>query len=210
MGISFTCPRCFHHYRFKDSSAGKTISCRQCGNAVTVPIAVGQFLRQSRLLRVSDSVRLHLFHLRWLEKPCLAPELSCLAVRDVELELKCLFLEDILGAFANHDGYLAEYGFRIEQVVEQTREAHEQKCPRDLVAVGSIDGHVYYCVPRQGLLNQAPSLTLYDNEDGSTQIQFFPDWLAEQVEGRQSFAGQPTLPDPSAEELEQTCPRLVW
>jgi hypothetical protein len=220
--IVFSCPRCFHRYRVKESMAGRTLRCRQCDGIISVPGAVGRFARVPRPIAVTEAVRRNLLRLRLLsrtgfdatgERTLPNPVLAVEVVRDVEQALSCLFPDDVLAVFANADGYLGEHGFRIESVAEQTRDAHRRSCLRDLITVGETDGHVFYCVPSHGALDQCPNLVIYDDEDSSTTVRYLADWLAERVDGRRQFLERQSSVlarrEPTDKELTTFRPALV-
>lgn len=210
MSIEFSCPYCFRRYKVKDELAGQRKNCKQCDREIEIP--GGAAPREPRELTISESVRERLVQLRLLEQWAGEPVLNVDGVADVEDALKCTMPDEILAAFAA--GVLDEEGFVLADVYDYQELAKAMRCPKDLLPVGrGPDGHILYCVGRQGARERKVGITTFCDEDGSAGYQSFPDWLDEVAERRRSFfladEGSPLAQRiPTAAEVDDFRPRL--
>jgi hypothetical protein len=101
-------------------------------------------------------------------------------VEDVERALRCELPDELLACFANGDGKLQEWGFRLGEVANHTAWARQLGCRPNLIAVGrDPDSHVLYCVGRRGDRLRAVGLTEFEVEGQDTQWRDLAEWLVE-------------------------------
>ena len=222
MTIAFSCPRCFHHYRFKNTSAGKEITCKQCGAAFTVPrFAVSD--RSVRDLHIRDAVRRSLVKARLLTKARLAartpgrtlapPHVDLEQVVDIERLLDCHFHDEILALFASEDVFDDDYEIRLDRVESLTAEARETGVPEDQVAIGSLPyADTLLCVPRRPNESWTPAIVEHRSAQDRRAVPL-DDWLDSFLRGRIERIAE-TNPElaahvPTEKELADFRPALV-
>jgi hypothetical protein len=114
-------------------------------------------------------------------------------VEDVERALRCELPDEVLACFANGDGTLPEWGFRLGEVADHTARARELGCRSDLIAVGRHpDSHVLYCVGRRGDRRRAVGLTEFEVETQDTNWRDLGAWLAERAGLEPDVCSRPT------------------
>ncbi len=101
-------------------------------------------------------------------------------VEDVERALRCELPDEVLACFANGDGTLPEWGFRLSEVADQTAWARELGCSSDLIAIGRHrDSHALYCIARRGDRRRSVGLTEFEVESQDTNWRNLGEWLTE-------------------------------
>lgn len=105
--------------------------------------------------------------------------LNVALVEDVERALRCELPDEVLACFANGDGTLPEWGFRLGEVADHTAWAQELGCGSDLIAVGRHpDSHALYCIKRRGDRRRSVGLTEFELEAQATNWYDLGAWLA--------------------------------
>jgi len=194
MSIKFSCPFCFRRYKVKNSLAGKTKSCKQCGRDIEIP--GGAAPREPRDLVLRDSVRLHLVQLRRSQQIIDPPELRIDEVADVEDALRCVLPDEILAVIAS--AALQEEGFDLANIIDYQQLGKEMRCPSNLLPIAQgEEGHLLLCINPLGARDRQVGITTYCDEDQSTAYASLPEWLQQITEQAQATT-QPTSSDLAA------------
>jgi hypothetical protein len=197
MTIKFSCPCCFHHYRFKDSAAGKEIACKQCGATFSVP-RFGVFDRSVRELHIRDAVRESLVKARLLTKARLSartpartlapPHVDLERVVEIEGLLDCHFHDEILALFTSEDIFYDDHDICLGQVGPLTAEAHDSGISRDEVAIGLLPyAGTLLCVLRRPFEDWTPAITEHRSDQSWSTVpldgwlESFVRWRIEQI-----------------------------
>lgn len=187
MSIEFSCPHCFCHHKLKSASAGKKMTCTQCGKVIDVP--GGQSPREPRPLLVSPPIRERLLTLQGMLTLPQRPEIAASRVADVEEALECVLPDEILAALAVGIDSLLDEGFRLDRLVDYQKQAAEARFPHDLICLGIDNGDAFYGIQRTLPRNRTPGITTYLADDSSTQFVSFSDWLDELIERKRPDGG---------------------
>lgn len=197
MTIKLSCPRCFHHYRFKDTSAGKEIACRQCGATFVVP-RYAVFDRSVRELHISDAVREALVKARFLTKARLAartpprilppPHVDLERVVEIEELLDCHFHDEILALFSSEGVFDDDHDICLDRVEPLTTEAHNSGISTDEVVIGSLPyAQTLLCVQRRPFETTTPAIIEHRSDHSSSTVPLdgwldsFVRWRIEQI-----------------------------
>jgi hypothetical protein len=224
MTIKISCPRCFHHYRFKDTSAGMEISCSQCAATFLVP-RFAVFDRCVRDLQIRDAVRLALVKARLLTNARLStrtpartlppPHLDLEHLVEIEERLDCHFHDEILALFTGEDVFDDDHDICLGRVGLLTTEAHEAGISKDEVAIGLLPyADTLLCVSRRPYEDSTLTIIEHRREsDQSSSTVALDGWLESFVRWRieQIAATNPELAArvPTEKELADFRPVLV-